>query len=1415
MNYSLDIFTKKLLLIGLLLINGFAIVNPTQAAVSGTIALTNIPLATSSSNLIKPNLLLVLDDSGSMSWDHMPDDSSDGGSSVSFQYGYYGLRSSQCNQVYYDPSYNYLPPVKADGTLYANATFGAARSDGFVTGSSTVNLDNSFKASLSLNADSTGQSAYYYAYSGVQNTPTLKNYNDNTSTFYSECNVGRGSTTPPSSTTIFTKRRLATTVTTTIVVSGSNNTSVSQITVGSTNLMTGASTANNTPSIVASNIVAKISAAGYSASASGSTITITGPTSVCTTNPTTKLVTCSAPVVTVASGSMTFATDVFPDTTAANLTNFANWYSYYRTRMLMMKTATGRSFGSLNGSDYRVGLMQISQTGAPTVRVGLFTGSQRTTWFNSLYGVSPSGSTPLRRALSEAGRYYAGNLGGTDPLQYSCQQNFSILTTDGYWNTGDGYQMNGSAAVGNQDDTASRPLYDGAQTNDTVTTYYTQRKYTVLSGRSGGCAKGEQRLVSQLQRFSCTDTTLAAESCGTTTDVGSQVVEIACRTASITAPSPNPTARVLDAGTTPNPVTTAGSAGGSSDSLSDVAMYYYTTDLRPGTCTLCEDNVFVGSKLDNNPQQHMTTFTLGLGASGRMRYSPTYETDNVGDYAAVKHGDPASATVCTWQATGTVCNWPLPGMSGSDGLIANIDDLWHAAIDGRGAYFSATNPDTLSTGLTNALAAIQSHKGAGAAAATSTLNPVADNNLAYVASYTTVLWQGNLEARGVDPDTGITNQNAEWCVEDILADSCSDGSSPVILDNTGVNNAAFCVVSNATVSSCPDGVLASGVCTTPAAKACTGKLPVQVANNTRKIWTKGTGESALNNFKSTTDGGVIDPSSFALSGITQWTAAAPDGWDATQKNLAPTKIVDYLRGSHDYELSSSTTANQLFRIRTASLGDAVESQPAFVGPPTFSYVDTGYSAFKTAKALRSGTVYMGANDGMMHAFDASTDTGGAVSATAGNERWAYVPSMVIPSMWKLADSQYKDTHQFFVNGSPVIGDVYDSVASTWKTILVGGLGGGGRGYYALDITNPALPILLWEFTTANNANLGYSYGNPIITKKSNGDWVVLLTSGYDNGDLDKDRVTSNSPLGDGKGYLYVVNAIGGPASVTKPMVTISTGAGTGATPSGLAQLSAWADEPEKNNMATFVYGGDLLGNVWRFDINAGTKMQFAKLCANSTGTCDAQPITTRPELGKVLASGKAHRVVFIATGKYLESSDVSDTQQGTIYAIKDDDATTTVTNPRTLTSTTPNGMVQQVISGNPPTVTSNPVNFGIDLGWFVDFPVLGERVNVPTRLESGTLIVPTLRPTSTVCKAGGDGRLFAFNYKTGSSIGSHFAFDADAPIVGINIVYIDGKPVVSIVTSKNPTPQLIPDVPFSDSGNGFQKKRVIWRELIQ
>jgi type IV pilus assembly protein PilY1 len=430
--------------------------------------------------------------------------------------------------------------------------------------------------------------------------------------------------------------------------------------------------------------------------------------------------------------------------------------------------------------------------------------------------------------------------------------------------------------------------------------------------------------------------------------------------------------------------------------------------------------------------------------------------------------------------------------------------------------------------------------------------------------------------------------------------------------------------------------------------------------------------------------------------------------------------------------------------------------------------------------------------------------------------------MVIPNLWKLADFTYAANHRYFVNGSPIVSDI--NVGGTWKTILVAGLNGGGRGYYALDITDPAAPELLWEFTPANDGDLGYTFGNPVITKKADGTWVVLVTSGYNNIPEPTNTPVINS--GDGKGYLYVLDA-GTGSTISK----IGTGVGSTSVPSGLAQISTYADKPELDNKAVFTYGGDLLGNVWRFDIDAETVVKFAELKdAGGLG----QPITTKPELGNVLTSdGKIRRVVFIGTGKYLETDDLTDTQGQTLYAIKDDDtqtspATATLVNPRASTAS-PNRMVQQTITGGTDnrtvtTVTStNKTDFKVDRGWFVDFPDSGERENVAMQLVLGTLIVPTTVPSSTVCEPGGRGWLNYFNYLTGGPVGNAniVSTSMTAPIVGINVMYIvdpgTGKlvPKVSTVGANDPTPKLIPGTPFSSTGSGFQKKRAIWRELVQ
>lgn len=1383
MKHSMNISVKRLLLLGFALVTNLGLFNLSMAApVSAPVALATSPLATSTTTEVKPNLLFVLDDSGSMDWEHMPDDDSNAGSAVTFNFGYYGLRSSQCNQVYYDPNHTYLPPVDATGVSFADASFTAAWVNGFNTGSSPVNLNTSFKASQSLGGDSTGRSAYYYIYSGAQDTLQEKNYHSTTNTFYKECSSGNGASPGKD---VFSKRRLATTETTTIVVSGSNSTSVTSIKVNGVELMSGASTADTNSATVAANIKNKITLNGFSATVSGSTVTITGPTSAAN----------HTPVITQ-SGSMTLTTDVFPDTDPAKLTNFANWYSFYRKRILMMKTASGRAFSSLNNK-YRVGLLLIGDT-TPLVAMNTFESAHRTDWYSKLYGVTPSGSTPLRKALSTAGKYYAGKV-GTDPVQYSCQQNFSILSTDGYWNTGDGSGLDG-APVGNQDGTAGRAMYDGAQAGTSVTTQYTWNKYSTTTS---GCSSSRKRLRTQPQKFSCSvisgeETCTAAVNDGPATDSGT------C-SRSVTLPNPNPSARVA-VGT---PVTSPGSTGGSSDSLADVAMYYYETDLRPGSCTLCTDNVFTSGK-DNNKKQHMTTFTLGLGASGWMNYSSAYNSNGSEDFNAVSLGSEASSTVCTWQASGTICNWPIPGMTGGgDGFIANIDDLWHAAIDGRGAYFSATNPESLSSGLSNALAAINTRKGAAAAAATSTLNPVANNNYNYLASYSTVSWKGNLEAREINTETGDISKNATWCVENVVASTCAAPSTVEAETTTGDTTIYNCVTPNSTI--CSEGTLVGTDCKVPVAVACTGTMSslVDSASDTRKIWTKGPGAATLNNFK--LSGGDLSAADFntgKLSGLTQWTTL-----DAAQQAAAiGDGIVNYLRGQKGKEDSTdNAVSDRLFRAREAVLGDTIESQPAFLGKSTFSYVDTGYADFKAATAGRAGTIYIGANDGMMHAFNADN----------GTERWAYVPSMVIPNMWKLADSNYAVNHSYYVNGSPVLSDI--NVGGAWKTILVAGLNGGGRGYYALDITDPAAPELLWEFTPANDSDLGYTFGRPVIAKKADGTWVVLVTSGYNN--IPEPTKTPLVNTGDGKGYLYVLDADSG-SIISK----IGTGAGSTSVPSGLAQITAYADDSEKNNTAIFVYGGDLLGNVWRFDINAESVIKFAEL-KDSAGV--TQPITTAPELGDVLTSdGKVHRVVYIGTGKYLETGDLADTQQQSVYAIKDDDtpttspATDTLVNPRASTSS-PDRMVQQTISGGTDTRTvttatgDNKPDFKVDRGWFVDFPDSGERVNVTMELSLGILAVATTVPSDTVCTPGGTGWLNYFDYSTGGSVDSTYVVSTSmsSPIVGINLMYIKdpttGKivPKIGTVTADGDAKTI--SLPPPSEKSGFQKKRAIWRELIQ
>lgn len=1609
-------------------------------------AITDIsqgPLVTSStSNLaVKPNVFLMMDDSGSMGWSHMPDDAGDAGSTVPMAYGFYGFRSGQCNGVYYDPTITYTAPVKADGTSYPDAAFTSAYVDGYNTSLGSVNLSTSYMAtdtgSIS-SKDTTGVTGYYYQYVGSQTTENLKNYYVSTSTFFKECSSARYAS--PGNSKFYRVNLSSTAAVSTsaiITISGSGvstspYTTVSGITVNGFQIMKAAATTASgiSSSTMATNIAAQINlctvaisgncqVTGYIAVPSGSVVKITGPVSAATY--------ILVPAVTNA-GSMTFTPTIFEqtDTMSAHLTNFANWYSYYRTRINMMKTASGLAFNSIcpkttpaKTCNYRVGMATMNNNGgADFLNPDLFVdttspvSTQRTAFYAMLYGTQPGSSTPLLGALSKAGLMYANKLPSNelntvtakDPIQFSCQQNFTILSTDGFWNdatsttiTGNGSNSScspsatsSSTAVGNCDGVEARPMYDGATVTTktaTPTTKVVQTQtvkgttttspwthivttvgaacsvpaspppnatsapmtdnshYIALGSTASATSPDSTRcisigtssstnhpwfcrgtnnlgspavssssvtdasgttwyLVSSLtgntntancvtdnaaswggsgystskgacpgtagvsgttvttQKQTATETNIGTNTsvdnattvttstvtctnnlCGaavittsgpTSTNVstvysstsdttgaysntGTVPTSSSCMAtppaAGTSAPvqgtsstvnnnNPAPTTTTLSTTTTVGtPVVTTTTSGGSgtSNTLADVADYYYVTDLRTATLnnctsgssgnTLCTTpdpaaatppkldllNNVPSTGLDSASWQHMTTFTLGLGARGRMVFSPTYLTDTTGDYAAVRLGSLAASTatppICPWQTgalDGKVCNWPKPDVSG---VPENIDDLWHAAVDGRGTYFNATNPASLSTGLTNALAGVSARTGSAASASISNPNISSGDNFIFSSNFVTYDWYGHLIRQQLDVNTGALSSVIDW-----------DGG--ILLDT----------------------------------------------NAARKIYAfSGASANHLQLFNSASFGSNANFTTPNISSLAQFCAVGLTCLTAAQQTAAAgANLVSYLAGDRTNE-GYPADLTKYYRQRLHLLGDIVDSQAAYVKAPLLLYLDAGYSDYVRAKANRQSMMYVGANDGMLHAFYANSDlmdnvtgdvvTTGGISVAGGQEAWAFIPTAVMHNLYKLASIDYSSNHQYYVDGSPLTTDICPtmpavpcggstSTTTTWKTILVAGLNGGGNSYFAMDVTNPAAPVALWEFT---NANLGYSYGNPQVVKLDGsvttgplaaGTWVVLLTSGYNNAD--------------GLGHLFVLNAYTGAL-----LLDINTGVGSPGSPSGLAKIIAQVINPSLDATVLQVYGGDLFGNLWRFDINgnvgaAGTDAQLLAVLKGPTGL--TQPITSKPEVG--LVNGKP--VVYVGTGRYLGLSDIDGTittqlspNLQTMYAIMDPLPTSSTPsvaiypNPRTYGLPTPTGglpFVQQTEMntlcppGAPATVcsfgqivrtsTNNAVQIGtVNSGWYVDFPDSGERLNTDPALELGILAFNTNVPSASACTIGGNSYNYVLDYNSGSFISTSVvtitaAYAATLP-AGMYTPHPDGTITMGVVAGQH------------------------------
>lgn len=903
----------------------------------------------------------------------------------------------------------------------------------------------------------------------------------------------------------------------------------------------------------------------------------------------------------------------------------ANWWAYHSTRMKMMKTIVSRAFMGVK-EDYRLGFSRISDQSAAEVKGGWlsvrdFDQAQKSKFYNSLFAAVPSGTTPLREAMSLAGQYFAKKAYGQtdDPIQYSCQKNFVILSSDGGWNSDKNRGFNGPYG---------------------------------LDGKAIGDLDGAQ---------------------------------------------PTPYRDSL----------------AKSNTLADTSLYYYSTDLRDSSlknCSgalgkdVCANEVQPVGK-DDAKHQHLTTFTLSLGQNGVLKYCDGYETAcaneaDRADFVAIQNGS---------------LKWPDPYLSEAN----RVDDFWHAAVNGRGTYFNASDPAAVARGLKAALSEIQKVSGSGASGATSSIEPVQGDNLLFIGRFTSGTWAGDLRAHTIDLKTG----------------------RPAVRESDGDEAYVW-----------------------SAAK----ELKAQA---TRKIFYAQGGSLKEFSLGSLESDGLSAEFNGKCSSLSQY--ASLSGADQLACNRGE-NMVAFVKGREF----------AYFRSRNTPLGDIVGSAPMFDGKRGAKFSDEGYSEFKKGRGARRDVVYVGANDGMVHAFDASKAAG-----QGGKELWAFIPSAVRSRLYKLADQDYGGKHEFFVDGPSILADV--KLGKDWRSVLVGGLGAGGRSYYALDVTDQNNPKLLWEFT---DPNLGLTHAKPVVTKRKDGTWVVAVSSGFNNN-------------GDGKGHLFLIDLASG-----AKLVDIATPVGDAGSPSGLGPLVGWV-ESKGDNTSIRYYAGDNEGNLWRFDTEGLVEPKHAAhRLAYFKKDGKAQPITVVPKVAELTVGGATNAVVFVGTGRLVGKSDLGSTDTQSIYAVKDLLSSDSWGDYRALLGSKVVAQTVTNAANGSRKSTNKPVIWTDKAGWGVDLPDAGERINVPMNLVGTTLVAASNIPKVIAnCEQGNQGTawLYFIDIATGAAKFTHYP---GSMLAGTNFYLIQGKPVVLPVptTGDLGEPTGVPTQTYSSS----KPRRANWREVM-
>ena len=835
------------------------------------------------------------------------------------------------------------------------------------------------------------------------------------------------------------------------------------------------------------------------------------------------------------------------------MTNYANWFSYYRTRIQAAKTVISQNFAFLD-EEFRVGFHVLSNDPPSTwVNVAPFDATQKGDWYTQLFGVQirRGEDTPNMEAIVRVGELFRNGTsatlaGATDPIALSCQRNFHMLFTDGIQN-----QLSLPSTLANNRDS---------------------------------------------------------------------VISIPYSLPLATPPLINGAAWA--------PLYREGSA--IQNSLGDYAMMYWSDDLRPAMV----DNVITGR--DPAPWQHLNFAALSLGTEGTLNAKSTSATET--------------------QIAGGTLLWPTPAPNTWKPTTGGVDDLWHAAVNGRGRFVNAKTSQELGRGIIAILRDLSSPKGTDAGASFENVNLSPGSNHVYIASFDGP--QGTVKKVSMD----VANATAVANVWDASA-ALTTQLTPGVGKPDPWNTHRRVVTTNA-----------SGV-------------PVSFQP------------------------GSLDAAQLSTLG--------PDL--ATQ-----TKVIEYLRGNKEQEGNDDGQ----FRPRTSPLGDIVNASPVFVGAnPSWPYLDgndPGYSAFKAT--VRSKRVYAAANDGMLHAFDDAD----------GSEAWAYIPRDLFRGTPNdkegLVGLTYQEgglpfyEHRYYVNATPRVVDVdFANGGADWRTLLVGGLGKGGQMYYALDVTDPdsvtdegsAATKVLWEF---RNADLGYTYGRAVIMKTRAFGWTVIVPSGYNNAS--------------GEGKLFVLRASDGAL-----LRTLTTSFGTPGSPSGLAAISGYTKD-YRNQVVEQVYGGDLYGNVWRFNLEDPNDANWTvdKIATLTDAGGAPQPVTMAPQIEVDINNG-VDRWVFVGTGRLLHQNDLTDTQQQSMYALRDGTYDTPIPAGAALTR-------------SDLLLVSSAAGLGAGVipphGWYDDLPA-GSRLITPPVAAIGIVAYAATGAAIDPCEAGQPANVYVRQFASGES----------------------------------------------------------------